>query len=134
MKNTPEFRLWLQVMRQGLADLTTALSRAAHGRPGGEVDLEELRVWIFDAEGPGSFGWLCDAIDVDAGRARRVIESYWSRRLGGERVRLGIRRTPVTNGRMRVALATAQSRSRPTRQQNGIGGSAIGRDAALAVG
>jgi hypothetical protein len=118
MKRTPEFKLWLQVMRQGLDDLRHALNREAKGLPAGEVNLEELRIWIFEDQGPGSFEWLCDALDVDAARARGIVRAYWSRRLGGERVRLGLRRITVCNGRMRVRMAAVRVRPRREREMS----------------
>lgn len=121
MKNTPEFKLWLQVMRQGLADLEKALSGEALAPWEDEIDLEELRAWVFEAQGPGSFEWLCDIVDVDAGRARQVIRSYWSGRLDGERVCIGDRRIVVTNGRMRVSAARVRTRPQrgPGHRQDG---------------
>ena len=115
MKNNPELRLWLQVMRQGLADLADALNGDISKIDAGEIDLKELRRWIFEDTGLGSFEWLCDAFELDAGRARDVIASYWSRRLEGKRVRPDLRRIPATNGRMRVMLSAHPARTRPHR-------------------
>ena len=106
MRNSPEFKLWLQVMIQGLWDLSAALDCAASGIPCDEIDLGELRDWIFEARGLGSFEWMCEMIDVDPARAREVIREYWIQRLDGERaISLEFRRIPVTNGRMRRQVA-----------------------------
>ncbi|GEM_PF-2586954 len=116
MRNLPELRLWLQVMRQGLADLADALNGEVSEMDAGEIDLKELRQWIFEDRGLGSFEWLCDALDVDAGRARGVIRVYWSRCMEGERLRLDLRRIQATNGRMRVMLAAQSDRMRRDRK------------------
>lgn len=121
MRKSPEIKLWLHVMRQGLADLVEALSREARGLPAGEADLEELRVWVFEADGPGSFEWLCDAVEVDAARARDIIRVYWSRQSGAERVRPEFRRVAVSNGRMRVRMAATRLRPPRPRKANTAG-------------
>jgi hypothetical protein len=69
MKNTPEVRMWLQVLRQGLSDLVRALDGDLVAGPGEVLDLEELRQWIFDAEGLGSFEWLCDTVELEVNEA-----------------------------------------------------------------
>jgi len=102
MKKTPEFRMWLEVLRQGLFDLVRALDGDLVAGPGEVLDLEELRDWIFEAEGPGSFHWLCDTVGLEISQARRTIRSYWARRAEGESCELGIPRIRPNNGRMRV--------------------------------
>lgn len=112
MKNTPEFRMWLEVLRQGLFDLVRALDGDLVAGPGERLDLEELRGWIFEAEGPGSFHWLCDTVGLEVSQARRAIRCYWSRRAGGESCALGIPRIRPNNGRMRVVAKRVRVRVR----------------------
>jgi hypothetical protein len=116
MKNTPEFRMWLQVLRQGLCDLVRALDGDLVPGPGEVLDLDELRTWIFEAEGLGSFEWLCDTVDLEVGEARRVIRSYWLRRTGGECIALGIPRIRPNNGKMRVVARRVRVQPRLTRR------------------
>ncbi len=97
-------------MRQALDDLTEALDAETSGHPAEEIDLEELREWIFEAQGPGTFEWLCDAVEIDVGRARSAINTYWARRLDGEQVGFGVPRILPNNGRMRVVVKRARSR------------------------
>ena len=114
MKNTPEFRMWLEVLRQGLFDLVRALDGDLVPGPGEVLDLEELRSWIFEAEGLGSFEWLCDTVGLEVSQARSAIRSYWSRRTGGECCELGIKRIRPNNGRMRVVARRVRVQPRRT--------------------
>jgi len=112
MKNTPEFRMWLEVLRQGLFDLVRALDGDLIVGPGEVLDLEELRDWIFEAEGLGSFRWLCDTVGLEVSQARRAIRAYWLRREEGERCGLGIRRIRWNNGRMRIVASRVRVKPR----------------------
>ena len=67
----PYFALWAAVINQAVADMESY-------RQGDKRSAER---WIFSpADAPGSFVWVCDMLDLDAGRLQTLCMTREGRR------------------------------------------------------
>lgn len=73
LSKCPYRALWLYCLLQGLRDVALAMDGAKMD----QVDRRECLVWIDENEPnrPGSFLWICNELDLDPPRLRRLILS-----------------------------------------------------------
>lgn len=68
-------RLALAILRQALFDLTLARSADRKARK----HFEEALDWFLETSAaPGSFEWVCDALEFSSNRIRSFVERYAS--------------------------------------------------------
>lgn len=68
-------RLALAILRQAFFDLTLARSADRKARK----HFEEALAWFLETKAtPGSFEWVCDALEFSSNRIRSFVERYAS--------------------------------------------------------
>ncbi len=99
-----DLRLWAAVFRQAVDDCVDAeryFNTPEHIRSeaGKFSDYRRILAWLdSDEDSVGSFTWLCDLFNVDAGRLRKRIRGDWENPRLGTSVQLKRYRKGLEHG------------------------------------